>query len=185
MRISKIHIENFRGLKEIDLTPSQMNCIIGENNAGKSTALLAINLFLNGTKISESDYYDKSKEIFIDITFSDLNENDLNKISDEENRSRIQNIIENNTISFRRKYKLDFTSDLLCYKKVPIDTIYNANWIVNELKGKKPAEIKALMRDTYQLPPDIAGSISTQTGAKEKIEELIENLPEDKFQYGW
>lgn len=185
MRISKIHIENFRGLKEIDLTPSQMNCIIGENNAGKSTALLAINLFLNGTKISESDYYDKSKEIFIDITFSDLNENDLNKISDEENRSRIQNIIENNTISFRRKYKLDFTSDLLCYKKVPIDTIYNANWIVNELKGKKSAEIKALMRDTYQLPPDIAGSISTQTGAKEKIEELIENLPEDKFQYGW
>jgi len=185
MRISKIHIENFRGLKEIDLTPSQMNCIIGENNAGKSTALLAINLFLNGTKISESDYYDKSKEIFIDITFSDLNENDLNKISDEENRSRIQNIIENNTISFRRKYKLDFTSDLLCYKKVPIDTIYHANWIVNELKGKKPAEIKALMRDTYQLPPDIAGSISTQTGAKEKIEELIENLPEDKFQYGW
>lgn len=185
MKISKIHIENFRGLKEIDLTPSQMNCIIGENNAGKSTALLAINLFLNGTKISESDYYDKSKEIFIDITFSDLNENDLNKISDEENRSRIQNIIENNEISFRRKYKFDFTSDLLCYKKVPIDTIYNASWIANELKGKKPPEIKALMRDTYQLPPDIAGSISTQTGAKEKIEELIENLPENKFQYGW
>lgn len=185
MRISHIHIENFRGLKEIDLTPSQMNCLIGENNAGKSTALLAINLFLNGTRISESDYYDKSKEIFIDITFSDLNENDLNKISDEENRSRIQNIIENNTIKFRRKYKLDFTSDLLCYKKVPIDTIYKANWIANELKGKKPAEIKALMRDTYQLPQAIASSISTQTGAKEKIEELISELTEDKFQYDW
>ncbi|EMK0759487.1 ATP-dependent endonuclease [Acinetobacter baumannii] len=185
MRISNIHIENFRGLKEIDLTPSQMNCLIGENNAGKSTALLAINLFLNGTRISESDYYDKSKEIFIDITFSDLNENDLNKISDEENRSRIQNIIENNTIKFRRKYKLDFTSDLLCYKKVPIDTIYKANWIANELKGKKPAEIKALMRDTYQLPQAIASSISTQTGAKEKIEELISELTEDKFQYDW
>ncbi|WP_151738290.1 AAA family ATPase, partial [Acinetobacter junii] len=68
MRISNIHIEKFRGLKEIDLTTSQMNCVIGENNAGKSTALLAINLFLKGTKISESDYHDKSKEIFIDIT---------------------------------------------------------------------------------------------------------------------
>jgi hypothetical protein len=44
---------------------------------------LAINLFLNGTKFSESDYYDKSKEIFIDITFSDLNENDLNKYREE------------------------------------------------------------------------------------------------------
>lgn len=136
MKISNIHIENFRGLKQIDLTPSQMNCVIGENNAGKSTALLAINLFLKGTKISESDYYNKSKEIFIDITFNDVNENDLNKILDEENRLRIQNIIENNTIRFRRKYKLDYTSDLLCYKKIPIDTIYKADWIANELKGK-------------------------------------------------
>lgn len=185
MRISKIHIENFRGLKEIDLTPSQMNCVIGENNAGKSTALLAINLFLKGPKISESDYYDKSRDIFIDITFNDVNENDLNKISDDENRSRIRKIIENNTINFRRKYKLDFTSDLLCYKKVPTNTIYKADWIANELKGKKQAEIKALMRDTYQLPSDIANSITTQTSAKEKIEELIENLSEDQFQYDW
>jgi hypothetical protein len=53
--------------------------------------------------------------------------------------------------------------------KVPIDTIYNADWIANELKGKKSVEIKALMRDTYQLPQDIASSISTQAGAKEKL----------------
>lgn len=185
MKISNIHIENFRGLKSIDLTPAQMNCVIGENNAGKSTALLAINLFLKGTKISESDYYDKSKEIFIDITFSDVNENDLNKISDEENRSRIQNIIKNNMISFRRKYKLDFTSDLFCYKKVPLNTIYKADWIASELKGKKAAEIKILMRDTYQLPLDIANSISSQTAAKEKIDELIQHLSDDKFQYDW
>lgn len=185
MKISNIHIENFRGLKGVDLTPSQMNCVIGENNAGKSTALLAINLFLKGTKISESDYYDKSKEIFIDITFSDVNENDLNKISDEENRSRIQNIIENNTISFRRKYKLDFTSDLLCYKKVPIDTIYKADWIANELKGKKTPEIKNFLRETYQLPQDMVSSVSSQAAAKEKIEELINNLSDDNFNYDW
>ncbi|WP_256415597.1 ATP-dependent endonuclease [Acinetobacter sp. 5862] len=185
MKISNIHIENFRGLKGVDLTPSQMNCVIGENNAGKSTALLAINLFLKGTKISESDYYDKSKEIFIDITFSDVNENDLSKISDEENRSRIQNIIENNTISFRRKYKLDFTSDLLCYKKVPIDTIYKADWIANELKGKKTPEIKNFLRETYQLPQDMVSSVSSQAAAKEKIEELINNLSDDNFNYEW
>ncbi|MDC4811768.1 AAA family ATPase, partial [Acinetobacter baumannii] len=39
--------------------------------------------------------------------------------------------------------------------------------------------------DTYQLPQAIASSISTQTGAKEKIEELISELTEDKFQYDW
>ncbi len=185
MKISNIHIENFRGLKEINLTPSQMNCVIGENNAGKSTALLAINLFLKGTKISESDYYDKSKEIFIDITFNDVNENDLNKISDEENRSRIQKIIGNNQLKFRRKYKLDLSSDLLCYKKIPINIIYKADWISNQLKGKKAPEIKIFMRDTYQLSQDVVSSISSQTAAKEKIDELIEQLPSNEFCYDW
>lgn len=185
MKISNIHIENFRGLKQIDLTPSQMNCVIGENNAGKSTALLAINLFLKGTKIWESDYYDKSKEIFIDITFNDVNENDLNKISDEENRSRIQKIIRNNQLKFRRKYKLDLSSDLLCYKKIPINIIYKADWISNQLKGKKASEIKNFMRDTYQLSQDVVSSISSQTAAKEKIDELIEQLPSNEFCYDW
>ncbi|WP_422195374.1 ATP-dependent nuclease [Acinetobacter sp.] len=185
MKISKIHIENFRGLKNIDLTPSQMNCVIGENNAGKSTVLLAINLFLKGTKISESDYYEKSKEIFIDITFTDINENDLNKISDEENRTRIQNIIENDSISFRRKYKLDYTSDLLCYKKVPTNEIYRSDWIASELKGKKPAEIKRFLTDIYGLNQDIVSSISSQIAAKEKIEEITESLSEDNFHFDW
>lgn len=62
MKIPKIHIANFRGIKEIDLSPAQMNCIIGENNAGKSTGLLAINLFLKGTKISESDFMKNLKK---------------------------------------------------------------------------------------------------------------------------
>lgn len=41
------------------------------------------------------------------------------------------------------------------------------------------------MRDTYQLPTDIVNSISTQTAAKEKIQELINNLTDDKFNYDW
>ena len=41
------------------------------------------------------------------------------------------------------------------------------------------------MRDTYQLPTDIVSSISTQTAAKEKIQELINNLTDDKFNYDW
>lgn len=185
MKISKIYIKNFRGLKEINLTPAQMNCIIGENNAGKSTVLLAINLFLKGTRISESDYYDKTKEIFIDITFTGVNEADLNKISDEENRSRIQHIVENDQLIFRRKYKLDFTSELLCYKKTPINIIYKADWIAQELKGKKPLEIKSFINNTYQFSQDIINIVSTQTAAKEKIEELIQQLPNDQFHHDW
>lgn len=185
MKISKIHIANFRGIKEIDLSPAQMNCIIGENNAGKSTGLLAINLFLKGTKISESDFYEKSKEIFIDVTFSNVTETDLNKILDKENRSRIKNIIENNELKFRRKYKIDCTSELLCYKKVPINIIYKADWIASELKGKKGGELKTFLKDTYQFTQNDVSNISSQAAAKEKIERLILNLPSDQFVYDW
>lgn len=185
MKISKIHIANFRGIKEIDLSPAQMNCIIGENNAGKSTGLLAINLFLKGTKISESDFYEKSKEIFIDVTFSNVTETDLNKILDKENRSRIKNIIENNELKFRRKYKIDCTSELLCYKKVPINIIYKADWIASELKGKKGGELKTFLKDTYQFTQNDVSNISSQAVAKEKIEGLILNLPSDQFAYDW
>lgn len=185
MKISKIHIANFRGIKEIDLSPAQMNCIIGENNAGKSTGLLAINLFLKGTKISESDFYEKSKEIFIDVTFSNVTETDLNKILDKENRSRIKNIIENNELKFRRKYKIDCTSELLCYKKVPINIIYKADWIASELKGKKGGELKTFLKDTYQFTQNDVNNISSQAAAKEKIEGLILNLPSDQFAYDW
>ena len=185
MKISEIYIKNFRGLKEISLTPAQMNCIVGENNAGKSTALLAINLFIKGSKISESDYYDKYEEIFIDITFTEVNEADLNKILDTENRSRIHQLIENNKLKFRRKYKLDFTSELLCYKKVPINSIYKADWIANELKGKRSADLKVFLRDTYQVSQDALSTITSQATAREKIQSIIEQLPVDQFYYDW
>lgn len=74
---------------------------------------------------------------------------------------------------------------MLCYKKIPINIIYKADWISNQLKGKKAPEIKIFMRDTYQLSQDVVSSISSQTAAKEKIDELIEQLPSNEFCYDW
>jgi putative ATP-dependent endonuclease of OLD family len=43
MRIARIHIENFRCLRSFDLTPKPgMNVLIGENNTGKSSLLIAL-----------------------------------------------------------------------------------------------------------------------------------------------
>lgn len=185
MKISYVSIKNFRGLKDVTLNPSQMNCVIGENNSGKSTVLLAINLFLKGTKISESDYYDSSQEVYIDISFGDVSSIDLDKIADDENKLRIEKIIENNTLIFRRKYGLDFTSELLCYKKVPLNEIYKMDWISNELKGKKAPAIKQFLIDTYQLKLDQLSSVTSQTAAKDFILEIIDKLPEENFHYDW
>ncbi len=185
MRISNIHIENFRGLKEIDLTPSQMNCIIGENNAGKSSLLLAIKLFLNGSKVNINDFYDPIKPIIVEVTFNSITDNDLIKIVDEEHRSRIMNLIQNNEIKFQRKYDASLSSELLCHRKLPKNEIYTENWYNENLRGKTGSTLKDFMKQTYSLSDIEVADIRSQTLAKEKIESIIESLENEDLHYIW
>lgn len=185
MKISKIHIENFRGLKNIDLTPSQMNCIIGENNAGKSSVLLALKLFLNGSKVNINDYYDSSQPILIEVTFNSITESDLLKIADPQHRSRIGNLIKDHELKFQRKYDSNLSSELLCYKKVPINEIYNENWYNEKLRGKTGQALKEFMKCTYSLNDEQVSDVRSQTMAKEKIEEIAATLNEDDLHYVW
>ena len=76
MKISKIHIENYRSIKQLDFSPNNYCALIGENNAGKSNVLKAINLVLGETwpsdrTFTEEDFneYDTSKDIVIQIFF--------------------------------------------------------------------------------------------------------------------
>ena len=48
MKINKIIISNFKGIREpISISPALFTCIVGKNDVGKSTILKAIDLFLN------------------------------------------------------------------------------------------------------------------------------------------
>jgi putative ATP-dependent endonuclease of the OLD family len=42
MYISHVRIKNFRAIKDDSFDASPFNCAIGENNAGKSTVLIAL-----------------------------------------------------------------------------------------------------------------------------------------------
>ncbi|MCF8060858.1 MAG: AAA family ATPase [Bacteriovoracaceae bacterium] len=88
MRISKVIISNFRGIKGgvINLSPNTV--IVGDNNTGKSTVLEAIDLVLGPDRmrrrppINEHDFYagdyldsDKNPiEIAIEVTVVDIND---------------------------------------------------------------------------------------------------------------
>ena len=76
MRIARVRIEHFRSIKEADLEPGSLCVLIGENNAGKSNVLKALNLVLGDTwpterSFSDDDFHglDTTKDIVIQVFF--------------------------------------------------------------------------------------------------------------------
>ncbi len=78
MKISQIHIENFRSIKNLDLEFSESGILtlVGPNNAGKSNILRAVNNILGdqwfkGENAELNDFYMKSRDntIKIEIRF--------------------------------------------------------------------------------------------------------------------
>ncbi|MCY4172061.1 MAG: AAA family ATPase [Bacteroidetes bacterium] len=100
MKISKLAIKRFRGIRECELNFDGDAVLIGDNNVGKSTVLEAINLVLGPDRlrsnpvINEHDFYageyqecedGKPNEIMIEVTLTDLN---------DEQRPRFMNEVE-------------------------------------------------------------------------------------------
>jgi predicted ATP-dependent endonuclease of OLD family len=81
MRIKKLRIQNFRSFKDTTLDLDSYNCLVGPNGTGKSSVLIALNVFFreatNPTDVNElreEDFHLKNtnEPIVITVTFGDL-----------------------------------------------------------------------------------------------------------------
>ena len=80
MKIKRVHIENYRSIKSLDFEPGGYCVLIGENNAGKSNILRALNLVLGESwpserSFTEDDFFNRDTEndiviqVFFDSTW--------------------------------------------------------------------------------------------------------------------
>lgn len=76
MKIKTLEIKNWRSIKELKVTAQDLMIIIGQNNHGKSNLLSAILFFFGEIKHQDLDFSQGSEELFIDIEFSELDEQD-------------------------------------------------------------------------------------------------------------
>lgn len=77
MRIKSIGIKNFRSIRELEMDIGDYSSIIGQNGAGKSNVLRALNCFFGNEKLNTfdaSNWFNKQTEtpIEIKITFAEL-----------------------------------------------------------------------------------------------------------------
>jgi len=88
MRISRVHIENFRNFKSVNIELGEHAVIVGENKIGKSNFLYALRLVLDPSlpdtarQLQRSDFWDglgeitKEHKIIISVDLTDFEDNE-------------------------------------------------------------------------------------------------------------
>jgi putative ATP-dependent endonuclease of OLD family len=179
MHISFIKIKNYRGIKGDAFEASPFTCAIGENNAGKSSILLATSLFFSGTTLSKSDFYQNEEPIEIEITLSNIDEKDIRRLS-EEHRERIEELMVDEKLVLTRQYSTDGKSELLCNRLTPKDTKFNKDVVGGLMKGKKGKDISASVIVLFPEYKDKLENLTTQKDVFAKLEEIISEMPPEQ-----
>lgn len=178
MTFKTIKVENFKGLKDIEVPLSEFTCIIGENNAGKSTFIQSLLLFIKGTKLTKNDFFDLEKDILITATIDEIAEKEL-EVLGEGHKEKLEKHIKNGSLKLARRYsKDDYTSKLRNVTNIPVLAKYRKEKIDENFKGKKGSELKEVLEIIYhEIDLTDTPSITTQKAAKEVIEQYVDSLP--------
>lgn len=116
MKISQIHIHNFRSIEDAAFNFDNYNLLVGENNAGKTTIITAIRMFYEdgGVKYSESRDFPKmpvsNNESWVDVTYLTTDE--------EQENLKEEYKCSDKTLKVRKYFKSDnksFNGNLYAY----------------------------------------------------------------------
>ena len=182
MKIEKIEIDNFKGLKEATFNPKSFTCLVGENNSGKSSVLQTVVYTLNRpASLPDSLFYDNSKPIIFKCSFSEITADDLNRLA-EEHRTKIKPLIVDGKFNLVVKYQCNEKVDLKILRKSPSEERLKDEFLDNIFKGKKGNAVQGVVQNNYPewLVEFPNGANLTQ--AKDYIRSKIQELPQDKFQ---
>lgn len=110
MKISRIEVKNFRSLSQIAIDVSKFSIFVGQNNHGKTNLFEAIEWFYSSAKSTSADCYfrrDTANGILVDITFDDVLESDIEKLSTETSKTKIRSMLDGATTFSVKKSSAD------------------------------------------------------------------------------
>jgi predicted ATP-dependent endonuclease of OLD family len=182
MKLTHVTVTNYKGLRNTESPLSDFVCTIGENNAGKSSLLQALLLFINGTKLSKTEFFDPDQDIVIKVKVENVTNEVLAKLT-EEHRAKIVPYVKDASIVLARRYAQDGTSKLRVVTQVPQNIKYEAERIDDAFMGKKGKELGETLLAFYPETTDAATAkaVTTQKAAKEIIQEFVGKLPADQL----
>lgn len=179
MRITSLRVSNFRGLKKCAFELDSLTAVVGPNNAGKSSVLLALKLFFSRTKLGIDQFHDPSLPVRIEVSFDGVSEVDFARIVEEEHRERVRNLVDGGRVSFVLQYLPGEKGELLCRKQLPVDPRFSDASITAAIAGKKgAAQIHAALSALLpEFEADLVG-LPTHSAAKAAVDAIIASLPD-------
>jgi len=105
MKISKVHVENFRSIESCDICFSDFNIIVGQNNSGKTNFFEAVSWFYTGTTAADSMKYrkDSSREVVVTIEFVGAQHGASNMINEGNKAKMLAVLGDSDAISVTRR----------------------------------------------------------------------------------
>ncbi|MBI4721337.1 MAG: ATP-dependent endonuclease, partial [Chitinivibrionia bacterium] len=183
MRLEEISISNFKGLREATFEPTRFSCLIGENNAGKSTVLQAIVYALNRPpQLPRSVFYSEEDPVVFKLTFSGVTATHLQRLA-EEHRTKIEPLVVDSALTLVVRYQLGEKIEVKMLRRVPTDVRYQDASIDDLLKGKKVNAVRTAVADFF---PEFAENLPADlniTAAKAYLRSKIANLPLTAFEF--
>lgn len=107
LMLSNLRIQGYRSLAKASIPLHNFAILVGRNNAGKSSILLAIKLLLEGTNrdLSSQDFYrtmtDTAQNIVLEADIEGIDTKYLS-LCDEKHRTKIAKCVVNETLRIRR-----------------------------------------------------------------------------------
>lgn len=179
MKLGALSVKNYRALREVSVTLSNFSCLIGENNAGKSSVLQSLILLQSGTALPSHNYFDPGQDISIDLTLEEIDQRDLDRLHPE-HRVRISQIVKNGRLRLVRRYNLQEKSRLRYIARVPGEVRFTETAIDSLMSGGKPGA--AFATRIVAAFPEISERVTNQTNqtqARQLITAYESTLPDD------
>jgi putative ATP-dependent endonuclease of OLD family len=174
IHLCSIHIENFRSIKNSEITLNPFSVFFGMNDSGKSNLLNALNLAFNGGNITEADVfnspkypYSKEESVIIDLMFIPINEkgNRVKNFDDDWGLHFGINVNtdsnDNEFFAFRTKYVYDNEKEEYVHERILINSWENGNIVAG--KGIGFATLRAFDFILMDAQRDIALDIRNKS----------------------
>lgn len=180
MQITRVVIENFRGHTRTDIPLTQLGCLIGENNAGKSSVLHAIQFALEDRKLSSSDFQDAAKAVTVMIEIAEISERDLARVGDS-HREKVASMIRDKGLTIIRSQSFDGKPEAKYRRMVPSDDQFSIDALNVATKGKSGVQLRAA---AVALRPELDSLLDANVLKADVLREWValnDGLPLDQL----